>query len=78
MQQVHQAEVTRLVADNESLKKKLREIESEYSDMQVKFDRLEERYIEKDEMGKRYEEENLSLAETCKILQNQLEDYGDN
>lgn len=52
-------------------------MESEHTDFMVKFDRLEEKYIERDELVKRYEEENLSLAETCKILQAQLDDYGD-
>ena len=28
-------------------------------------------------MVKRYEEENMSLGETMKILQNQLDEYGD-
>eukprot|EP00347_Sterkiella_histriomuscorum_P007684 403347970 len=78
MKQKHSEEIAKLTYDLEFIKKKYRELESEQQEFMIKYDRLEEKYIEKDEMMKRYEEENLSLGETCKILQNQLEDFGDN
>lgn len=43
----------------------------------IKYDRIEENYIEKDELVKKYEEENQSLQESLKIMQMQLEEYGD-
>lgn len=41
------------------------------------LDRLESQYYEKDEIGKRLEDENNSLSENIKILQYKLEEFGD-
>lgn len=44
-------------------------------DLQLSFDKIEERFIERDETAKRLEEENSSLQDSIKFLQEQLEEY---
>ncbi len=53
---------------------RIQELEAQNEDLQLSFDQIEERFIERDETVQRLEKENTSLQESIKFLETQLED----